>query len=168
MSRRIASLLASVLLLSCASYSGSGLKPGQSSLDDVLHVMGQPAMRWAEPDGAMQLSYPRGPYGFHSFMVYVDAEGHLLRIENVMKEAAFDKIVPGMKPDQVMRQLGPSEPRWTAYYKARDELVWEWRYCDAWSQAARFDVMFDNTSGLVRTSKSRREECGKMSCFCSR
>lgn len=168
MSRRIASLLASLLLLGCASFSGSSLKPGESSLGDVLRVMGQPAVQWTEPDGGKQLSYPRGPYGVHSYMAYLDASGKLLRIENVMHVEAFARIEPGMDKGAVLRILGPSAPQWTAYYKARDELVWEWRYCDVWYKGARFDVLFDNTSGRVRSSMSRHEECGKRRCDCAR
>ena len=41
--------------------------------------------------------------------------------------------------------LGPSEPSWTACFKTRDEVVWEWRYCDEWNEAARFDVLFDGS-----------------------
>ncbi len=167
MSKFATSIFLFVLFISgCASYSGSGLKPGVSSLDDVLHVMGKPVMQWTQPDTSTQLSYPRGPLGFQSYMVYVGADGKLLRIENVMREAAFARIVPGMKQSEVLRVLGPSEPGWTAYYKARDELAWEWRYCDAWRMAARFDVLFDNTTGIVRSSLNRREECGIMNCGC--
>lgn len=161
-------LLVALLGTGCASYSGSGLRLGESSLDDVLRVMGKPAMLWAEPNGRKQLSYPRGPYGVHSYMVHMDTDGHLLSVENVMHAGAFSRIVPGMSQADVLRVLGPSEPGWSAYYKARDELVWEWRYCDVWSKGARFNVLFDSTSGLVRSSMSRHEECGKRRCDCGR
>ena len=157
-----------LLVAGCASYSGSGLTPGMSTLDEVIHDMGQPAMQWSDADVGMQLAYPRGPNGVHTFMIYLDVDGRLVRIENVMKEATFELVRPGMKPAEVLRLLGPSEPGWTTYYQARNELVWEWRFCDAWSQRGRFDVKFDNTSGLVRSSKSRPEECGKKECKCSR
>ena len=80
----------------CASYSGVDLKPGQSTLQDVRATMGEPAMQWVDPDHSMQLSYPRGPAGFHSYMVYLDPAGRLQRIENVMGSASFYRISPGM------------------------------------------------------------------------
>src|SRR5258708_6812445 len=129
-------------LCGCASYSGSDLRPGQSSLNDVRASMGQPAAQWSSPDGSMQLSYPRGPSGFHSYMVYLDPAGRLQRIENVMDEASFDRISKGMSESDVVRMLGPAVPAWTKSFDARRELVWEWRYCNDWSQAARFDVFF--------------------------
>ena len=52
--------------------------------------------------------------------------------------------------------------------------MWEWRYCDDWAEPARFSVLFDATSGKVRTTISlterqslpfgrgdRREWCGR-------
>ena len=87
---------------------------------------------------------------------------------NVIATPIFAKVTPGMTQDQVIRLLGPSEPRWSAYYKARNEQVWEWRYCDLWNSAARFDVKFDADNGLVRSTQSRREDCGKMRCDCAR
>ena len=106
-------LLATLLLAGCAAYSGSGLKPGGASLEDVLRVMGQPAMRWQEPDGRLQLAYPRGPLGVHSYMAFIGADGRLQRIENVMDRSAFARIQSGMNKEQVQRILGPSWPGWT-------------------------------------------------------
>lgn len=116
----------------------------------------------------MQLSYPRGPRGFHSFMVFLGPEGRLQRIENVMDTRSFARIQAGMTQSEVTRILGPSEPAWTAYFKARRELVWEWRYCDDWNSAARFDVLFDADSGKVRSTQSRREDCDIQRCYCGR
>jgi len=63
-SRSIKAALCALTLCGCASYGGAGLKPGQSTLQDVLATMGEPAARWTAPDHSMQLSYPRGPSGF--------------------------------------------------------------------------------------------------------
>lgn len=148
----------SVLLLgACATYSGHGLKPGADRMEDVLQAMGQPAMRWQNADGSTQLAYPRGPMGFHTYMAYIGADGKLRQIENVLDEKSFARIQTGMTADQVLHILGPSFPGWTVYFKARDELVWEWRYCDAWNEAARFDVLFDNSTLTVRTTLRQSE-----------
>ena len=165
-------IIPSVLLLgACASYSGSELKPGEDRLEDVLHVMGQPAMRWQNADGSVQLAYPRGPMGFKAYMVHIGSDGKLRQIENVMDQKSFARIRPGMTKEDVLYLLGPSFPGWTAYFKARDELVWEWRYCDIWNQAARFNVLFDNSKATVRSTMSRPEAqmgfCGEDSCSCA-
>ncbi len=162
----------SVLLLSaCAAYSGYGLKPGEDGIGSVQQVMGQPAMRWQNADGSMQLAYPRGPMGYHTFMVHIGSDGKLQRIENVLDEKNFFRIQSGMSEDEVLRILGPSFPGWRVGSDARDELVWEWRYCDEMNAAARFDVVFERSKMTVRSIMSRTEAlmglCGKGSCWCS-
>jgi len=144
------------LLSACASYSGRGLIPGEATLDDVLTTMGEPAMRWHDPDGREQLAYPRGPEGKQTFMVFIGDDGRLERIEGVLDSAHFARIRNGQSDQaEVLRLLGPSQPQWTAYYEARNELVWEWRFCDAWSEVAFFDVLFDATTGIVRSTYQR-------------
>lgn len=129
--------------------------------------MGRPAMEWALPDGGRQLSYPRGAASVHSYMVLLDPAGRLVSIRNVMEPSEFAKVSAGMTQGEVLQVLGPSEPSWTTYFPARDELVWEWRYCDSWGEAGRFDVLFDGTSKLVRSTYVRPESSfhwGRVGC----
>jgi len=167
------SILSAFLIVSCASYSGSGLKPGEARLEDVLRVMGQPSMRWQDSDGTQQLAYPRGPEGVHTYMVRIGSDGRMQSIENVMDTKTFARIRSGMSKSQVLKALGPSEPSWAVYFKARDELVWVWRYCDEWNELARFNVLFDADKEVVRSTMSQTESqmglCGGAgSCLCSR
>lgn len=154
------SVLMATLLAACASYRGSGLQPGIATLPEVLATMGEPAMRWQEADASVQLSYPRGPDGPYSFMVHLGADGRLKGINNVLNDTYFSRIVPGSDQAFVLRTLGPSTPQWTAYFKARDELVWEWLFCDGGGSMARFDVLFDNTTKLVRGTMARPDYRG--------
>ncbi len=160
-----------VLLAACASYSGRGLIAGQSTAEEVIGVMGPPQMQWTDADGGRRLAYPRGPAGVHTFMVLIGPDGKLRRIENVMTPQAFSRIQAGMSKDQVLRALGPPEPSWTVYFKARDELVWEWRYCNQWGQSARFNVLFDGGSESVRSTMSLTEDqtgqCWYGGCGCA-
>jgi hypothetical protein len=162
-------ILAALLLVACASYEGRGLKPDESGLEDVLRIMGNPAMQWQEPDGSRQLAYPRG---IHTFMVDIGPDGRMQKIENIMNMKTFKRIQPGMTKSEVLRILGPSEPTGTAYFKARDEMVWEWRYCDEWNEAARFEVLFDGSKEVVRSTLSltdaQRGLCGwDGGCVCA-
>jgi len=167
--RLFITILSALLLVACASYSGRGLKPGEAQLEDVLGVMGNPAMRWQNTDGSLQLAYPRG---IHTFMVQIATDGKLQRIENVMNMKTFAQVRPDMTKEQVLSILGPSEPSGSAYYKTRDELVWEWRYCDEWNERARFEVLFDGRKETVRSTLSLTDSqmglCGANgSCICS-
>ncbi|GHU17673.1 hypothetical protein FACS189475_01860 [Betaproteobacteria bacterium] len=155
-------LISSVLALpACAGYSGSNLKPGQSTLAEVIESMGTPAMNWKDPDGREQLAYPRGPAGTQTFMVFMAPDGRLERIEKVLNMEHFAKI-QGDKSDtdSVLRLLGPIWPPNEAYFKARDELVWSWLFCDSWNQEAYFDVLFDGATGIVRTTQQRPNYVG--------
>ncbi len=150
-----------LVLSACAGYSGSNLKPGIATLSEVIATMGAPAMRWNDADGRVQLAYPRGPMATQTFMAFIGADGRLQRIEGVLTPEHFARIENG-KSDQaaVQRILGPSQPHWTVYFKARDELVWEWRFCDGWNQSAFFDVLFDGTTGIVRSTYQRPDLSG--------
>jgi hypothetical protein len=162
-------MLSALLLAACAAYSGTGLKPDESRLEDVLRIMGNPALRWQNPDGSQQLAYPRG---IHTFMVQIGPDGKMQHIENVMNMKTFARIRHDMTKSQVLRILGPSDPSATANFKARDELVWEWRYCDEWNEPARFDVLFDGSKETVRSTMSLTESqmglCGMDGrCICA-
>ena len=157
MKKTLVTLICALVIAGCASYNGRGLKPGISTVDDVIQLMGQPAMRWQEPGGGELLAYPRGPAGFDTFMVMIDSKGVMSSLQGVLDMRHFAMIRQGMTKDEVLRILGPSQPQWTVFFERRDELVWEWRYCDAWNEPARFNVLFDNTTGLVRSTQSYTE-----------
>lgn len=148
-------------LASCAGYSGYNLKPGVATLPEVVATMGEPAMRWDDPDGRVQLAYPRGPSGTQTFMVFMRPDGHLDRIDPVFNMQHFARIESG-KSDKaaVLRILGPSLLM-PVYFARRDELVWEWRFIDSWNRPAFFGVIFDGTTGIVRTTFQRPEYRGR-------
>lgn len=151
-------LMILLLLAGCASYSGRGLVAGQSPVSDVIAVMGEPRMQWADADGSRRFAYPRGPMGVDTYMVRIGANGKLLDIANVLTVKEFARIEAGMSKDQVLRMLGPPEPSWTVYFKQRDELVWEWRYAQRPNFFARFYILFDGTKGIVRSTMTLTEE----------
>ena len=155
-------LVASALVLSaCAGYGGSNLKPGVTTLSEVVAAMGEPAMRWKDADGREQLAYPRGPAGTQTFMAMVAADGRLERIEGVLDTAHFARIEIG-KSDQasVLRLLGPSQPQWTQSYSRSNQVAWSWLFCDSWNAQAFFDVMFDATTGIVQSTGQRQNLMG--------
>ncbi|MFZ6750680.1 hypothetical protein [Undibacterium sp. Ren11W] len=161
-STKLSAVLVGALLIGgCASYGGSSLQPGVSSLPEVLATMGEPAMLWTNPDGSKQLAYPRGPLGTQSFMAYLDADQKLQRIDKVLEMAVFARIQTGMSKEQVLRLIGPPQPQSTQYFKARDELAWSWLFCDSWNTQAFLDVLFDASSGTVRSVGQRPNLVGR-------
>ncbi len=165
---RVAKWLFPLFLVGCAPYGGTGLKPGSSSLEDVLAVMGPAALQWSGPDHSAQLSFPRGPAGLHSYMVFIDKQGRLERIENVMTTESLARVKAEMSKDDVLRLLGPPVPEWTVYFPPRRELAWEWRYCNNWSVTSRFHVLLDNDTGRVRSTMGFEETGPEGAFLCGR
>lgn len=154
---RTAIACAAIFLSSCAGYGGTELKPGSAAVPEVIAAMGEPAMVWKDGSGREQLAYPRGPSANQSFMVFIGPDGRLERIEQVINTQNFARIKPGASDKEaVQRILGPSllPPR---YSEARNELAWEWRFIDILNRRAFFGVLFDGSTGLVRTTYQRRE-----------
>jgi len=145
------------LLAGCAGYDGAGRIPVDARLVDVERQMGIPSIRWREADGGEILVYPYGAMGYHTFFVRGDPQGRFVSRENVLTMKYFARIQAGMTQEEVVRTIGPPVPAWTVYFKARDELVWEWRYCDDWNEPARFNVLFDGTSLRVRSTLTATE-----------
>lgn len=137
--------------------------------------MGPPALEWAHTDGSRRLAYPTGPFGVHTWMVQIAPDGRLERIENVLTEEHFARIKPGMSMEDVLQILGPVAPSGgVTYFERRDELVREWLYCPDWRRLSRFYVLFDGTTGKVRSTMSLMDfECDRFrggfgGCDCAR
>ena len=161
--RRVALSSLVFVLAACAGFDGRNLEPGESTLPDVIASMGEPAMRWKDPDGRAQLAYPRGPAATQTFMVFTDPDGRLERIEPVLDMAHFARVTPRKSNvESVIRLLGPVTNNNRAYFKERDELALSWLYCDAWSKQSYFDVLFDATTGIVRTTFHRLNLVGSL------
>lgn len=165
-------LLLPAVLTACI---GQPLKPGVDNEAAVLHHMGPPVLEWTNADGSRQLAYPTGPFGVHTWMVRIAPDGRLERIENVLTEEHFARVKPGMSMEEVLQLLGPVAPSGgVTYFERRDELVWEWLYCPDWRRLSRFYVLFDGTTGKVRSTMSLMDfECerfrgGLGGCGCAR
>lgn len=149
-------LIASSPLSACAGDSGRGLKPGVATLPEVLATMGQPPLSWKHPGGSEQRPVRVERAGLQTHMAFIAPAGRRQRIGEGAGYGAL-RVEPG-KSDQasVLRLLGRSQPKWTNYFQACDEPVWEWRFCDSWNHLARFDVLFDARTGMVRTAYQRQ------------
>lgn len=154
MLRRLALLL---LFLLAACAGGPPLVSGEATEADLYQRLGRPALTWPEAGGGQRLAWPEGPAGYRTWMAVVGPDHRLVSLENVLDAAHFARIRAGMTQDEVLKIIGPPVPAWTVYFERRDELVWEWRYCNDWSEPARFDVLFDGTTGRVRSTLAQTE-----------
>lgn len=151
-------------LAGCVALGGPPLQAGVDGVEQVQARLGDPYLRWRDDDGGEQWAYPRGPMGTQTWMVFLAADGRLQRIEQVLTSRHFARIRPGVDDVQsILRLIGPPNPGGTVEFAARNELAWEWLICDDWSQLARFGVLFDARSGIVRSSYQLPELRGRNS-----
>ena len=151
-SRTVAALCAAGALLgSCVSLP----VPGTSNEADVIAAFGKPVDTRSLADGSRQLDYPRGPMGRETWRATLSADGRLERLEQLLDEAHFARLKPGMTTEEVHRVLGRHFI--TSEYRNLEEQVWSWRYVDVSTRHMFFNAHFDVRTGLLKTT-SRTDE----------
>lgn len=117
-------LAAVALLTACSGYGPPDAVVGMGRIELVAQ-MGPPDMERHLNEGT-RLEFPRGPYGKHTWFVYLDASGRATRTEQVLTEQNFNRIDAGMTQDDVRQLLGrPGEVQMLG--RARG-VVWNYRY----------------------------------------
>src|SRR2546425_987133 len=115
-----------VLLAGCASYSGRGLAPGQSSAAEGEVVMGPAAAKRPGPDGETVLWFPRMPYGDGAYAARVGADGRLVAIEQRLTEENIAWIERGKTTaDQVLDLVGP--PYRVDQFARMEREIWTYK-----------------------------------------
>lgn len=132
-------------LAGCASGYGPGpLHPGASEAE-VRARMGPPTGEHLGPDGLRRLEYARGPYGRHTYMADLDAQGRVKRWTQVLAEPHFQQVPTGITRAELLYRLGrPSEER---RIPRRNEIVWSYRYESPFCQW--FQVSLDASTQRV-------------------
>jgi len=147
-----------VLLLVLAALAGvSGcdqkriaeLEEGVSTEADVRAKFGEAAAVYAEDGGARTFEYPRQPEGQVNYMITIGTDGKMSALRQVLKEASFVKVVPGMDKVQLRRLLG--RPARTQVYELKQEEVWDWYFRQENNNNRVFSVTLDK-NGLVLSS----------------
>jgi len=153
------SILLSLTLAACASYSGSGLQPGIATEPQVVAAMGEPALKFRDPDGTSTWAYPRGPLGYDTFMARFSSSGVLAGIDKVLDPEHFARVTMGLSKDDVQRIIGPAGR--VEVFPRQKELVWDYRFVDAWGYSAQFSVVFDAQGRVHHTITWREEKDGE-------
>ncbi len=143
-----AALALAVALADCAlaPYSPAGV-PAGASRAEVERIMGPPTGRYTMPDGHARLEYNHMPMGRHTYMIDLDADGRVAHWENVLDEAHFAAIRPGMHAPDVLRLVGP--PSFTGHYLLpRRADTWLYRF-QTIQRCILFEISFDAATGEV-------------------
>jgi hypothetical protein len=122
---RASSVLGALVLAGCAGY-GPGDLPAGTTEAALRARMGEPTDVLPRAGGARSLEYARGPYGKHTFRVELDSAGRVVGWRQILNEADFEALPPGVPADEVRERLGrPSETR--VGWRGVGE-VWSYRY----------------------------------------
>jgi hypothetical protein len=137
-----------LLLAACASgpFEPSAVVPGDTK-EDVLRKMGPPTATYTMPDGRPRLEYTRMPAGRKTYMIDFDGAGRVTRWEQVLDEAHFLAIVPGMHRADVLRLIGPPSDRGEYRFPERG-LTWSYRY-ESVPKCQLFQVAIDARADTV-------------------
>jgi hypothetical protein len=150
----IAMLTSMALLLNaCAGYSPNDRLLG-SNREQVIQVMGKPAIEIAIPEGHV-MQYPRGPFGKHTYFVYLNPDDKVERWTQVLDEKNFARIKPGMHRDEVVAIIGESK---AVFGLARDRgYVWNYRYITP--HCFWFQIEFTSDDTVRSTGYGQPPEC---------
>jgi hypothetical protein len=113
-------------LSACDQQKISELPPGVASRAEVEAKWGVPEAVWDGAHGEQILEYNRQPAGRRNWQVVLDANGTLLRTEQVLNEANFARIVPGTRMEEVRKMLG--KPAKQIPYELQNEIHWQYKY----------------------------------------
>jgi outer membrane protein assembly factor BamE (lipoprotein component of BamABCDE complex) len=151
-----ATTLSAAVLPACDGLNLQELKPGISTAAEVRARMGLPAAEYTNADGSITYEYNRQPNGTNCYMITIGSDQIMQRIEQVLTEANFARVQPGMSRKDIRRLLGTAGM--VTPYPANHEEVWDWRVAGTIpTEEAHFHVHFDTNSGLV-TKTTRRVE----------
>jgi len=141
--------LISTLLLAvgCDRVATGELQAGQSTVADLKLKLGEPASVNREGDKEIW-EYPLGPEGTRTYMILVNTQGTVEKIDQVLTEANFKRIQPGMTITEVRRILGRNSKE-QRYGMSPNELTHKYKF-DNGSEDLYFDVTYD-AQGRVKT-----------------
>lgn len=142
--------LAAPFVWSCGAISP--VAPGMDEMQ-VQARMGKPETVRKSADGSQVWEYPTGPAGRQTYMVALGADRAVKDVHQVLSDEYFARVQPGMSRDDVRAILG--KPGVVSNFPARDEEVWTWSYLQV--NPMFFNVMFDRSSGTVRTTQKEEE-----------
>ena len=126
------------------------LEEGVATEADVRARFGEPAAVYTEEGGARTFEYPRQPEGQVNYMITIGTDGKMSALRQVLKEATFAKVVPGMDKSQLRRLLG--RPAKTQMYELKQQEVWDWYFLQENNENKVFSVTLDKNGAVLSTA----------------
>jgi hypothetical protein len=113
----------SALMLGCnATFSVTDLVGLNKA--SVIQRLGKPQREKIATDGE-RWDYSRGADGLNTYFVFLDSDGKVSRVEQVLSETNFNRVQPGMTQAEVIDIIGDPPKR---HLIGRDRgYVWSYR-----------------------------------------
>lgn len=146
---RILLLSLFLLLAACDEQRISQLEPGVATETEVRQQFGEPVTVETLGDGSRIFEYPRQPEGTTNYFIRLGPDGRLAEIRQVLTEANFAKVSPGMAQHEVRALLG--RPARMQRHDLKQEQVWDWRFQTGQTRQV-FTVTFGADNRVVSTA----------------
>lgn len=142
------------ILPGCDSFVLQDIKPGVTTAVEVRAKMGNPGHEFRNDDGSVTWEFTRQPSGVQCYMISFGPDQIVQKVDQVLNEANYAKVQPGMTRDRIRRLLG--QPARVETFNNLREEVWEWRIEGTpHNEETYFNVFFDTDSGLVKKAGKR-------------
>ncbi len=112
------------LLAGCAALQTPQAAPGLTEAE-VVARLGTPTGRYTLPAGGQRLEYATGPYGRTTVMVDLGRDGRVTASQQVLTEANFAQVRPGMSREEVLWRFGQPADKAGEFMNRQ---TWSWRY----------------------------------------
>lgn len=140
-------LAAAALLSACDTERAARLEEGVSTEADVRSQFGEPVQITERADGSKLLAYPRQPEGWTNYEAEIGTDGKLTALRQLLTEANFAKVQPGMAQAAVGKLLG-RHARELRYATQPGQVVWRW-HVQRGQDKKVFDVAFDGDGRVL-------------------
>ncbi len=143
-------LAAAGLLSACDTERAARLEEGVSTEADVRGQFGEPVQITERADGSKLLAYPRQPEGWTNYEAEIGSDGKLTALRQLLTEANFAKVQPGMAQAAVGKLLG-RHARELRYATQPGQVVWRW-HVQRGQDKKVFDVVFDADGRVLQAN----------------
>ena len=113
------------VLAGCAALAPASAPLG-TPIAEVRRGSFGPTGEYPLPGGGTRLEFAQGSFGKQTWMMDFNAQGKLVSKEQVLTEANFARIVPGMPGAEVQMRLG--RPAHVFSVQRQKIQVWNYRY----------------------------------------